>query len=130
ILCARVQHLARAQYSVQQLTLSVPAPAHGKIKSAAGIDCGSTCSMIVPYGTIIPLAAVADSGFQFDSWSGACAGTMTSNCSVLMDSNKSTGVAFKEITLDALSVTPTAATIAIGQQQQFAAAGTFSDGSV
>ncbi|PYQ50633.1 MAG: hypothetical protein DMF59_10310 [Acidobacteria bacterium] len=123
-------HLIGAQFAVQQLTLSVSSPANGKVKSSSGIDCGSSCSLVVPYGTIVTLSTEADSGYQFDMWSGNCAGTTTPTCSVTMDANKAVGVAFKEIALNALSVAPASATIAVGQQQQFIASGTFSDGSV
>lgn len=58
----------------------------GVVTSApAGIDCGKTCQMSVPSGTQVRLSALAEAGFRFVNWSGACTGAATT-CDVLVTS--------------------------------------------
>ncbi|MBA4265033.1 MAG: hypothetical protein C0453_08125 [Comamonadaceae bacterium] len=43
--------------------------------SPAGIQCGTTCSVSLPYNTLVTLSATASLGSRFSGWSGACIGT-------------------------------------------------------
>ena len=45
------------------------------------------CDVTLPEGTQITLTAAADTGSQFDNWSGAC--TNSADCMLTMDSQKS-----------------------------------------
>ncbi len=56
--------------------------------SPTGIDCGTACAANFGAGTIVRLAASADSSSVFSGWSGACTGT--GSCTVTM--NSATGV--------------------------------------
>lgn len=56
----------------------------------AGISCGSDCSEVLNYGSIISLSAVADSGSFFVGWSGGgCSGTGVCNLAIYTDTNVS-----------------------------------------
>jgi formylglycine-generating enzyme len=47
----------------------------GTIGSAGGpISCGKTCAAVVSAGTQVSLTAVAEPGFRFVNWTGACTG--------------------------------------------------------
>lgn len=131
VLTMTSDHFVQAHFDARQVTLSVAAPANGKITSADGIDCGTACSIVRPYGTTVALTAAADYGFLFDGWTGDCAGTSGTTCSLTLDLDRSAGAVFKEIptALTAISVAPASATIAFGGRQAFTATGTFSDGS-
>ena len=62
----------------------------------AGISCGTTgtnsCSYSYTNNTAVTLSAVADSGYTFAGWSGACTGTGV--CSVTIDADKSVTASF------------------------------------
>ena len=49
----------------------------------AGIDCGSTCTASFEAGATVELKAVADAGYTFAGWSGACTGSEAA-CEVTM----------------------------------------------
>lgn len=77
--------------------LSTSVAAGGTVTSnPAGISCGTTgtnsCSYSYTNNTAVVLSAVADSGYTFAGWSGACTGTGT--CSVTVDADKSVGASF------------------------------------
>jgi uncharacterized repeat protein (TIGR02543 family) len=61
------------------LTTAISPAGGGTISPAAGVNT-------YDYGTIVPVTAIANTGYAFSSWSGACAGSGT--CSVTMDGNK------------------------------------------
>ena len=69
--------------------------------SAAGVDCGATCSHVYLNGTIVTLTATPATGSTFVGWSGGgCAGT--GPCVVAMDGDSSVTATFSLIpeTLD------------------------------
>jgi hypothetical protein len=117
-----------ARFDTQGITLAVSNPGHGSITSPAEINCGSTCSVVLPFGTEVVLTAVADRGYLFGGWSGDCSGTAPT-CSLILDANKSVAASFQQVTVNALSVAPAAATVTVGGQHRFAATANFSDGS-
>src|SRR5262245_36434613 len=48
----------------------------GSVTSAiGGIACGTTCTAIIPDGTVMTLTAMADSSAVFAGWSGPCMDT-------------------------------------------------------
>lgn len=56
----------------------------GQVQSTpSGIACGGTCSTSFPLDTRVTLTAVAQPGYTFTGWGGACSGTGT--CSVFLD---------------------------------------------
>ncbi|MGR8933377.1 MAG: InlB B-repeat-containing protein [Gammaproteobacteria bacterium] len=94
-----------ATFTLQQFTLSVGKSGTGSGTVAGnGIDCGSTCSSTLDYGTAVSLIAVPDAYSEFTGWSGACNGTDT--CNVSMDAAKNVTATFTLKTY-ALSVTKT-----------------------
>lgn len=74
-------------------TLSLAPVSNGTVTSTpAGIDCGSTCQAQFLAGTTVTLTPTAHSGYAFNGWSGACAGT--GPCVVTMDGDKSVAATF------------------------------------
>ena len=91
------------------LRLSVSKKGFGLVSSSpAGIDCGQTCSASFSQGQMVSLTAVADSGFTFGGWLGACA-NLTGPCNVRMTSNQIVQALFNPIGggTSTLSVTKT-----------------------
>jgi hypothetical protein len=71
-----------------------PVPGNGKVMGT-GIDCGSDCTESVAQNSSVTLTAVANAGFVFGSWLGACAGTTTETCTVAMGTaNKTVSATF------------------------------------
>jgi hypothetical protein len=66
-----------------------------------GINCGGTCSALVPDGTSVSLTATPTGSDTFTGWSGACSGTGA--CNFVMTANASVNAVF--------SSTPTNPTI-------------------
>jgi len=62
-----------------------------------GINCGSTCSALVNYGTVVTLAATASGTGIFVSWSG-CTPTNSSPCSLTVTAAASVTATFKRRT--------------------------------
>lgn len=61
----------------------------------AGIDCpDASCSAEFDSGSLVRLTALADSGFMFTGWNGACTGTRLT-CSVRMSDARSVTAAFE-----------------------------------
>ena len=79
-------------------TLTVAAPSNGKVTGKVGtatvIDCGSDCAETVTDGTVVALTATGASGYEFKSWSGACASSTGSDCTVTLTADRSVGVTF------------------------------------
>lgn len=77
-------------------TLTVTSPTNGSVTSSpSGINCGSDCSESYSENTVVTLTATPDSGYEFDSWGGACSGT--GSCQVTMDDNKTVSATFTEV---------------------------------
>lgn len=68
--------------------------ASGTVTSTpAGIDCGTTCTVQLPRGTMVTLTAALDSGTSFDGWAGPCTGN-TTTCSFLLDADTAVTASF------------------------------------
>lgn len=119
-----------ARFDIQQLTLSVVNNGNGKVTSPthSAIDCGSACSVTVPYDTEVELIATPDKGYLFDGWSGACSGSATT-CKVKLQAAQSVTAAFKEAMLTGISISPATVTVSLGARPEFTLVGTFSDGT-
>lgn len=119
-----------ARFGIQQLTLTVPTPANGKVLSLshAAINCGgAACSVDVAYGTEVVLEAWPDAGYEFAGWSANCIANGTT-CRVTLQQSQSVTATFREITLTGISISPANGTAAVGVPHQFTVVGTFSDG--
>ena len=80
-------------YAARTLTVAIQGDGSGTVTSSpAGIDCGSDCAAAYADGTVVTLAATADVGAVFVSWTGACTGSAT--CVVTMDKSQSVTATF------------------------------------
>ena len=83
--------------------LSVSKTAGGTVTSSpTGINCGVDCAESYAIGTNVTLTAVADAGYQFSGWAGACSGT--GGCTVTMDGSKTVSATFTQTPKGTLSV--------------------------
>jgi hypothetical protein len=83
-----------ATFTIQRHTLTVTPPTHGTV-TGIGIVCGTggvDCTETYDYGTVVPLTATADAGYNFGGWSGDCTGTGA--CSVTMTTARTVGASF------------------------------------
>ncbi|PHS17557.1 MAG: hypothetical protein COA86_09730 [Kangiella sp.] len=79
-----------------QFALSVSISGSGSVNSSpAGISCGSDCSESYNENTNVTLTQVADNGFEFIQWQGACSGT--SSCNVNMNQAQSVTAVFQAV---------------------------------
>jgi hypothetical protein len=64
--------------------------------TAPGIDCPGDCTEAYPQGTLVPLHAVADPGFEISTRTdlGGCSGGSREDCTMAMFGNKSASYAF------------------------------------
>jgi Divergent InlB B-repeat domain/Putative Ig domain len=65
--------------------------------AGSGIDCGTTCDVIVDGGTTATLAATPAGGSVFTGWGGACAGT--GDCVVTVNADTNVSATFVPATL-------------------------------
>ncbi len=76
-----------AHFSPILVKLTLEFSGQGGVSSTSGLSCSSSpCQFSLPLGETVSLVANPSSGFQLDSWGGACSGKST--CAVTMDSNK------------------------------------------
>ncbi len=79
----------------QYFTLSVNTSGSGTGNvSGGGLDCGSLCDSAVPSGTTVVIMAQADSGSRLSSWSGACATTTGTKCTLQITADTELGATF------------------------------------
>ena len=86
-----------AGFGIVMHAVSVTIVGNGMVRvtsSPAGIDCPTTCSMMVPDGAAVSLTAMAtDTTSQFLGWSDRrCAGTST--CAIMVSAGTAISVAF------------------------------------
>jgi hypothetical protein len=79
-----------------RLTVSNPTSGGTVTSNPAGISCGATCSLVLPNGTAVSLAASANPGFAFAGFSGACIGPA---CSLTLDADKAVTANFTSFKL-------------------------------
>ncbi|MFM8944798.1 MAG: S8 family serine peptidase [Actinomycetota bacterium] len=85
-------------------TLTAAKTGLGTVTSnVGGIDCGSTCSTTVNYGTSITLTAAPATGYRFASWTN-CPSVSANTCTVSLTTNRTITANFAQITYT-LSVT-------------------------
>ncbi|MCU0294004.1 MAG: choice-of-anchor J domain-containing protein, partial [Thermoanaerobaculaceae bacterium] len=87
-----------AAFTLQQHTLTVTKAGTGGggvTSTPPGIDCGATCSASFDHGTLVDLAAAADTDSSFAGWSGACTGTGA--CQVSMTEARSVTATFNRL---------------------------------
>jgi len=78
------------------LTLTVHKTGNGTVYGSHGnIECGSRCSANYTAGTRVTLTAMADDGYIFSGWGGACSGT--GYCNVTMNAAQNVTVTFTPI---------------------------------
>ncbi len=87
-----------ATFTLKQMTLRVTKRGDGSgTVSGNGLSCGATCSVSLPYGTLVTLSAAANTAnatlSNFTGWSGA--GCTTGPCSFTITANTSVDAAFK-----------------------------------
>ena len=79
-----------------QNTLTTIVSGNGEITANIGIaGCTSSCETQLDQGTQVELSAVAQTGYRFQGWEGACSGT--SACAVILDQDRSVTAVFVEI---------------------------------
>lgn len=126
------------------LTVTSNPPSNGSVTSNDGqINCGlgaTTCSHTYSYRvtcsndtgectappyTTVSLTPSQASGYNFLGWSGACSGT--GSCFVTMDTDKSVGATFGDVTPPTVSLTSPADNATVGSR--FTASASASDGA-
>jgi hypothetical protein len=79
-------------FGKQRLTVTNSNPTGGTVVgSAGGISCGAVCGADLLYQTPVSLTAIANKGFAFSGFTGACAGTA---CALTMNGSKSVAANF------------------------------------
>lgn len=67
-----------AEFSVNRLTVSTVGQPGRVTSNLGGIDCGATCTAVLPVGTSVVLTATPDNDdVRFSAWTGPCAGQGT-----------------------------------------------------
>jgi hypothetical protein len=82
----------------QKLTITISGSGSGAVKRGTTTICttaSSPCEKWFEEGETVTLSGVADGGYSFLGWSGACSG---SNCSLEMSSDKSVTASFADVT--------------------------------
>jgi hypothetical protein len=86
-----------------ELNLSVSGP--GLVTDGFnGQECDGSCTTEWDAGTSVELVADASPGFGFGSWTGACAGTTDSRCSVDLGGTTEAGAVFRPLRRLALQI--------------------------
>ncbi len=69
--------------------LTVTKNGSGRVTSSpTGIDCGTACSARFQNGTSVTLTATPNARATFTGWSGACSGSGTTTCAVVMSEKR------------------------------------------
>lgn len=84
-----------ATFTLAMYTLTVSVSGDGMVTSnPSGLTCGAnaTCSATFPANTVVQLNTLAQAGWVFAGWSGACSGP---GCTLVMNSNYSVTAQFR-----------------------------------
>jgi 6-phosphogluconolactonase (cycloisomerase 2 family) len=113
-------------------TLTVTTSGNGTV-TGAGIQCGSggnTCQVSLQQNQQVALSAAADPGSMFNSWGGACAGTIGPICNLTMTSDMTVQAVFSATSgFDfALSVAPGVQSVAQGAAASYTVTATLLNG--
>lgn len=77
------------------LNVEIDGASLGSIKSVpAGIDCGDTCSAQFKQGSSVTLTATPNEGAEFSAWGGACAGEISSSCTLAPNADQTVKATF------------------------------------
>jgi lysozyme len=94
------------------VTVSRAGPGDGTVTSTPpGLSCPPVCSHAFRAGTTVSLEAVPDASSEFDSWSGACSGTIPTACSVFLDRPRAVTATFADQGPPSVDVDPPGSTI-------------------
>ena len=98
---------ATVTYSLVPRTLTLTAGTGGtaSVSPAGTANCGANCQSY-PHGTPLTLTATPSLGYNFSSWSGACAGQGAS-CTLTLNSNLTTAASFA-VQTTTLTISPPA----------------------
>jgi hypothetical protein len=81
-----------------QLSVTKSGSGSGTVVSTpSGINCGSTCTSSLPYGTSVLLTALPAAGSTFGGWTGACTG-QPADCLIGIIADTSTAAVFTSTT--------------------------------
>ena len=90
-------------FDERTLAVTLAGNGAGRVTSTAGIDCAlalgatsGTCSATALHGTVAVLTASADAASTFAGWSGACAGQLTSVCTVALTQARAASATFSK----------------------------------
>ncbi|MGD9010008.1 MAG: hypothetical protein PVG41_18920, partial [Desulfobacteraceae bacterium] len=84
------------QSSSETSSLSVTVEGGGSVSSdPAGIDCGQDCQHDFASGTQVTLTAAPESGYELESWGGACSGSETT-CQLELSEDRTVTATFAE----------------------------------
>jgi hypothetical protein len=86
-----------ATFSINTYTLTLTKGGTGSgtvTSNPAGINCGSDCSEVYSYNTVVTLTAIPVTGSAFTGWSGGCSGT--GNCVLTMTAAKNVTASFAQ----------------------------------
>ena len=88
---------AAANLDLNALTVTMDGSGVGRVSSADKIyDCGTKCYGVYNLGSAVTLTAKANSGSNFATWGGACAGN-AATCTVAMNAEKAVTATFTAV---------------------------------
>ena len=88
-----------------QVELSLSISGSGFVTSGVnGQECDGSCTTEWDAGSSLELVADALPGFGFDSWTGACVGTLVSTCLVELNATTTAGAVFRPLRRLALQI--------------------------
>ena len=81
-----------ATFTLNSYDLTVNVTGMGTVTASPQISCGTDCTGTYTHNTVVALTQMADPGWTFQSWGGACSGSTT--CNVTMDGIKNVTALF------------------------------------
>ena len=94
--CNPVSPTDQSRVPARQPLLTVSKTGSGTVKSTpAGIDCGTNCSTAFDSGVPVSLVAIAEGGWRFAGWGGACTGA--GGCNVTLTADSAVSATFEKL---------------------------------